>query len=133
MERKKDGSYICSREELLNDNFKVTTFIYPLSEHEFHVLIENGNSTIESVASKVFYIALGVFLQLVVLLAFVCYYHLTHNKEMVNSTLLHFDKFEIGLFLVCLFSSGILKLFALCQKSEKKALIADIKSRFNKK
>ena len=133
MERKKDGSYVCSREELLNDKFKVLSIIYPLSEHQFHVLIKDGDSLVDNIANKVFFVALGVFLQIIVILGFVCYYQLSHNKGMVDSTLSRFDKFEIGLLLVCLIFSGVLKLTAMCRKSEKKQLISSMKSHFNKK
>lgn len=132
MEKKEDGSYIFSREELLDDKCKVLAKIYPLEEHQFHVLIKNGDSYFDVFAGKVFFIALGVLLQIAVIILFVCYYHFSHNKVMLESTLSRLDKIQIGLLFVCLFVSGGLKIIGSCIKSERKQLITVIKSHFKK-
>lgn len=133
MEKKKDGSYLFTRDELLNDNIIVASKVYPLSEHEFHVLIENGDTRADTIAGKVFYIALGIILQVLLYLGFVCYYHLKNNKEKVDSTLTHIDEYQIGLLLLCLFVYGVFKIISMCSYSDRKQLISVIMSHFNKK
>ena len=129
---KEDGSLIFSREELLDEKFKVLSPVYPLSEHQFDVLIREGGSRIGNLADKVFCVALGVLLQVIVLFVYICYYHFTCNKLKVDDILAHFDKIQIGLLVISLILSGILKIVSLCVKSEKMQLISEIKSHFKK-
>ena len=127
-----DGSVICIREELLNGSIKVLTSPYPLSEHQFHVLIQNGDSYIDNLAGKVFYVAIGVLLQMVAAFLLAYYYNLTNNKGMVDTTMSQLNVFQICLLAVCLVISGVLKIIGTCMKSERKELIKDIKASFKK-
>lgn len=132
MEKRKDGSYIFDSEELLNDKYKVSAKIYPLNEHQFHVLIQKSDTRIEETASKIFFLAIGVILQVLVLLIFVCYYHLKGSTEEMESTLSHIDKIQIGFVFICLCIAGICKIISLLKKSERKQLISVIMSHFKK-
>lgn len=127
-----DGSIICEIEEILNNKIKVLENPFFLSEYQFHVLIENKDSQIDDYANKIFFIGIGVGLQLVVILGFVCYYQLVHKKEMVDSTLLQIDKYQFGLFLLCIIIAIVLKGIGRLMKSERKELIKKIKSHFKK-
>lgn len=132
MKHNDDGSITCEREELLNGNIKVLSFTYPLTEHQFHVLIQNGDSKADNAASKVFYVGVGVGLQLIVLLFFVCYYQLTHDKGMVDFTLTQIDKYKLGLLSICIIISGGLKIVGMLRNTERKQLISDMLSFFKK-
>lgn len=132
MERRKDGSYIFDSKELLNDNVKVSAKIYPLNEHQFHVLIQKSDTKIEETASKILFLGIGVLLQVLVLLIFVCYYHLKGYTEEVDSTLSHIDKIQIGFIVICLVISCICKIISLLKKSERKLLVSEIMSHFKK-
>ena len=127
-----DGTIICEREEILNNKIKVLENPFLLSEYQFHVLIENKDTQVDDYASKIFFIGIGVGLQLVVILSFVCYYQLVHKKEMVDSTLLQLDKNQFGLLLLCMIIAIVLKLIGRLMKSERKELIIKIKSHFKK-
>ena len=61
-----------------------------------------------------------------------CYYHLVHKKEMVDSSLLQIDKYQFGLLLLCMIIAFVLKLIGRLMKSERKELINSIKSHFKK-
>ena len=127
-----DGSVICIREELLNGSIRVLASDYPLSEHQFHVLIQNGDSYIDNLAGKIFYVAIGVLLQMVAAFLLAYYYNLSNNKEMVYTTMSQLDVFQICLLVVCLIFSGVLKIIGKSMKSERKELIKDIKASFKK-
>ncbi len=127
-----DGTIICEREEILNNKIKVLENPFLLSEYQFHVLIENKDTQVDDYASKIFFIGIGVGLQLVVILSFVCYYQLVHKKEMVDSTLSQLDKNQFGLLLLCMIIAIVLKLIGQFVKSERKKLISKIKSHFKK-
>ncbi len=132
MKKNKDGSLIFDKEELLGDKCKITANVFPLDEHQFYVLLKNGDTYVENLAGKVFYIALGVFMQLIVVFVFVYYYHFSHNDEMVHSALSQIDKFQIGLLIICLVVSGCLKVAGLFVESERKQLVSKIKAQFKK-
>ena len=127
-----DGTIICEREEILNNKIKVLENPFLLSEYQFHVLIENKDTQVDDYASKIFFIGIGVGLQLVVIFSFVCYYQLFHKKEMVDSTLSQLDKNQFGLLLLCMIIAIVLKLIGQFVKSERKKLISKIKSHFKK-
>jgi len=127
-----DGTIIFKREEILNKKIKVLENPFLLSEYQFHVLIENKDTHVADYASKILFIGIGVGLQLVVILGFVFYYQLAHNKEMVDSTLLKIDKYQFGLLLLCLVMSIVLKGIGSIIKSERKELIKMIKAHFKK-
>lgn len=132
MVQKEDGSFIASKEELLNEGNKLLANFYIIDEHQFHILIKNDDSQFDNFASKVFYIALGIILQVLVYFVFVCYYQLMHNKVMVDTTLSKIDKFQFGLLVLCLIISIVLKAIGHFRHSERKQLISDIKKRFKK-
>ena len=132
MEMKGDGSIVASREELLTENNKIMVNFYTIDEHQFHILIKNEDSQFDTFASKVFYIALGILLQVVVYFGFVCYYLLTDNKASVDATLLRIDKYQFGLLVLCLSIAGVLKIIGTFRYSERKQLISEIKAHFKK-
>ncbi len=125
-----DGTIICERKEILNNMIKVLENPFLLNEYQFHILIENKDTQVNEYASKIFFIGIGVGLQLVVILGYLCYYHLAHNKEMVDSTLLQLDEKQFGLLLLCMLIAIILKIIGRFVKSERKELIKKIKSHF---
>ena len=127
-----DGTIICEREEILKNKIKVLENPFFLSEYQFHVRIENKDTQVDDYASKIFFIGIGVGLQLVVILCYVCYYQLAHKKEMVDSTLLQIDKYQFGLFLLCMIIAFILKIIGCLTKSDRKELIKKIKTHFKK-
>lgn len=53
MEQNRDGTFLFKREELLNDNIIVASKVYPLSEHQFYVLTENGDTRADIFAGRV--------------------------------------------------------------------------------
>lgn len=129
---KEDGSIVASREELLNGNNKIMVNFYTIDEHQFNVLTKSEDSQFDNFASKVFYIALGILLQVVVYFGFVCYYQLNDDKASVDATLLKIDKFQFCLLLLCLSLAGVLKVIGSFRHSERKQLISEIKAHFKK-
>ena len=127
-----DGTIICERDEMLNNKIKVLENSFLLNEYQFHVLIDNKDTQVDDYANKIFFIGIGIGLQLVVILCYVCYYQLIHKKEMVDSTLLQIDKFQFGLLALCMLIAIILKVIGRFMKSERKELIIIIKSHFKK-
>ena len=123
---------ICEREEIFNNKIKVLEETFLLSEYQFHILIENKDTQLDDFASKIFFVGIGVGLQLVVILCFVCYYQLVHKKDMVDSTLSQLDKNQFGLLLLCMIIAIVLKIVGKYVKSERKELIKKIKSHFKK-
>ena len=127
-----DGTIICERKEMFNNKIKVLENAFLLNEYQFHVLIDNKDTHVDDFASKIFFVGIGVGLQLVVILGYVCYYQLVHKKEMVDSTLLQIDKYQFGLLLLCMIIAIVLKLIGRFMRSERKELINRIKSHFKK-
>lgn len=130
MIKNRDGSLIFAHDELFNGKNKILADFFPLTEHQFHVLLKNGDSKIECYAYSVSMIALGAFLQLVV--SILCYLWANNHSDLY-SLLEQIDKKQLFLLVLCVVLSGLLFFAGKFISSEKKQLISRIRSKFKEK